>query len=467
MLFSSLEFLFRFLPIFFIVYYIVPRKCQNIVLFLGSIWFYALGDLHYLPLLLISLLINYGLARWIGRSENTSIQKKIALSLGLCYNIGMLFVFKYANFFIQSLETITEGRLQLPHIHLTMPLGISFYTFTIVSYLVDVYRNEIEAQRNILMVGTYFMMFPQMLSGPIVRFEEIHSQYKARTCTWSRCENGLKIFTIGLGYKVILADQLATLWNSIQTIGFESISTPLAWFGVLSYSLQIYFDFNGYSLMAIGVAEMLGFTLPANFAHPYMAKSVSEFWRRWHMTLGRWFKLYVYIPLGGNRKGTLKLIRNLFLVWLLTGLWHGAGLNYLLWGLYLFLFVACEKAFLQRILDRNKLISHIYLLFVIGLSWMLFAITNLHDLSVYLTRLLPFLSSHTGIVVNTSDIIKHIKSYGIFIAIGAFLSTPIAMRWYIRNKKSKACILLLWIVFWYSVYRLALGSNNPFLYFSF
>lgn len=467
MLFSSLEFIFRFLPIFLIIYCIVPKKFQNLVLFFGSLCFYALGELKYIPLILMSVGINYIIACFIGRAKEKASLGTVWLVLGLIYNISMLFFFKYANFFFAGVEALTDHRIYIPDITMTLPLGISFYTFTIVSYLVDVYRKDVMAEKNILKVGTYVCMFPQLLSGPIVRFQEMSGQLAERKCTIARLESGLKIFTVGLGYKVILANQLSTLWNSIQTIGFESISTPLAWFGVLSYSLQIYFDFNGYSLMAIGVGEMLGFTLPVNFAHPYMAKSVSEFWRRWHITLGQWFKNYVYIPLGGNRKGKLRQIFNLFVVWFLTGLWHGAGLNFLLWGFYLFLFIACEKLLLKPILERNSVLSRVYLLFVIGLSWMIFAITDFHELSIYFTRLFPFLSKQGGIAVNSADIIKQMKTYGIFIILGIFLSTPIAMRWYIKKKKSRICITILVAVFWYSVYLLAIGSNNPFLYFSF
>ena len=467
MLFSSLEFIFRFLPIFLILYYIVPKKFRNLVLFFGSLCFYALGELKYIPLILMSMVLNYIVACFVGRAKEKGSQGTVWLVLGLIYNFSMLFFFKYANFFFTGVEALTGNRIHFPDVTMALPLGISFYTFTIVSYLVDVYRNEVIAEKNFLKVGTYLCMFPQLLSGPIVRFEEISGQLAERKCTAARFESGLKIFTVGLGYKVILANQLSTLWNSIQTIGFESISTPLAWFGVLSYSLQIYFDFNGYSLMAIGVGEMLGFTLPVNFAHPYMAKSVSEFWRRWHITLGQWFKNYVYIPLGGNRKGKLRQIFNLLVVWLLTGLWHGAGLNFLLWGLYLFLFIACEKLILKPILARKPVLSRIYLLFVIGLSWMLFAITDFHELAIYFSRLFPFLSKHKGIAVNSADIIKQMKSYGLFIIVGIFLSTPVAMRWYIKNKKSRVCITILLVVFWYSIYLLAIGSNNPFLYFSF
>lgn len=467
MLFSSLEFIFRFLPCFLILSYITPKKMRNLVLFVGSIFFYALGELKYVPLILMSVAVNYLVAWGMGKKWEKGKTKTVWLLLGFFYNLGMLFFFKYANLFFSWMEVCTHGRLVLPKVTATLPLGISFYTFTSMSYLIDVYRKKISYERNVLRFATYLCMFPQLLSGPIVRYSDLSDQLEERRYHSGRFESGLKIFTVGLGYKVILANQLATLWNSIETIGFVSISTPLAWLGVLSYSLQLYFDFNGYSLMAIGIGEMLGFTLPVNFAHPYMARSVSEFWRRWHITLGAWFKDYIYIPLGGNRKGRIRQIFNLLIVWLLTGLWHGAGMNFLLWGFYLFVFITLEKLLLQPVLSRSQFFSRIYLLLAIGLSWMLFAITDFNELGIYFSRLFPHLTKIQGIMVNHADILKQLKSYGVLLMLGIFFCTPFPMRWYIKNKNRFVCILFLTVIFWYAVYLLTLGNNNPFLYFRF
>lgn len=467
MIFSSLEFIFRFMPCFLIIYYLMPHQIRNIVLLSGSILFYAIGEPRYVPLILVSAAINYVVALRVEKETDSIKRKKAWLGLGLAFDLGMLFYFKYTNFFLEGVAAISHHTVKVPVVNSVLPLGISFYTFTSVAYLVDVYRGDIKAERSKVRFGTFFCMFPQLLSGPIVRYSEIRDSLRERRNTMSRLESGLKIFTIGLGYKVILANQLATMWNSIQTIGFESISTPLAWLSVIGYSLQIYFDFNGYSLMAIGIGEMLGFSLPVNFAHPYMSRSVGEFWRRWHITLGSWFKTYVYIPLGGNRCSKLRQVFNLFVVWLLTGLWHGASLNFVLWGGYLFVFITLEKLLLEKWLARNKVISRVYLLLVIGISWMLFAITDLHEIGMFLTRLFPFLPSSGGIAVNHSDFIKQISSYGVLILLGVFLSTPLPMRWYIRYKNRAVCIFGLLGVFWFSIYLIALGNNNPFLYFRF
>jgi len=467
MLFSSLEFIFRFIPCFLIIYYLVPKKARNLILLLGSLIFYALGEFRYVPLILLSAVINYCAAIQVQKCTQNKSQRNLWYGLGLVYDLGMLFIFKYANFFMKGIEVVTHHAASVPIVTAALPLGISFYTFTSVAYLTDVYRGEIEAEQSVVRFGTFFCMFPQLLSGPIVRYSEIESTLYDRRGGLGRVESGLKIFTVGLGYKVILANQLGTLWNSIQTIGFESISTPLAWLGMLGFSLQIYYDFSGYSLMAIGVGEMLGFSLPVNFAHPYMSHSVGEFWRRWHITLGNWFKRYVYIPLGGNRCSKPRQVLHLLVVWLLTGLWHGAGMNFLLWGLYLFVIIALEKLLLQSWLAKSPVVSRVYLLIVIGISWMLFAITDLSELGMFFTRLFPFLSCKGGIAVNHADFMKQLSSYGVLLVLGMICSTPLPMPWYIRYKNNSVCVIGLLGVFWYSIYLLALGSNNPFLYFRF
>lgn len=467
MLFSSLEFLFRFLPIFLFLYYIVPMKFRNGILFAGSVVFYALGEVKYVPLLFLAILVNYLCGLGMERAKQKETSGRAWLILGLLYHFGLLFFFKYTNFFFQELSDLLRGSITLPQVNVELPLGISFFTFASASYLCDVYLEKIPAERRITRLSLYSFMFPQLLSGPIVRYQELHKQVENRNYSFQRVESGLKIFVIGLSYKVILADQLSTLWNSIQTIGFESISTPFAWMGMISYSLQLYFDFSGYSLMAIGVGEMLGFQLPVNFAHPYMARSVSEFFRRWHITLGDWFRDYVYIPLGGNRKGRIRQIFNLAVVWILTGLWHGAGNHFILWGCYLFFFIMLEKLVLQKFLGKYNVISRIYLLLVIALSWMIFVIPDLNQLGIYIARLFPFLSGNHGIAVNALDYVKQLKSYGVLLLLGIFLATPIPMRWYIKWKNHPIFVILFLAIFWYCVYLVTLGNNNPFLYFRF
>jgi alginate O-acetyltransferase complex protein AlgI len=307
-------------------------------------------------------------------------------------------------------------------------------------------------------------MFPQLISGPIMKYSDISVQIKSRVYSFHNLEKGLKMFIIGLGLKVLIADRIGILWNDIQTIGFESISTPLAWLGAFGYSLQLYFDFYGYSLMAIGLGRILGFSLPDNFDHPYISRSVSEFWRRWHITLGRWFKNYIYIPMGGNRSGTKRLILNLFVVWAFTGLWLGASWNFILWGLTLFVLICCEKLFLKKLLERSKVLSRVYVLTVMPLTWMLFAISSLADIKIYFGRMFCLIP---GISVNLNDFFKYIIIYKVYFILGIFFCMPFAWKWYSKHEKSILCYIILLVVFWYSVYQLANGINNPFLYFKF
>jgi alginate O-acetyltransferase complex protein AlgI len=401
------------------------------------------------------------------KAENTPSRRKAWLVVALTYDLGILFFFKYINFTIENLNYmiggITEDSLIAP-ISIALPLGISFYTFQIMSYVIDIYKGEIRAKKSILCLSTYLCMFPQLISGPLVKYSDISIQLKYRQYSLQNIEKGLKLFTIGLGFKVLIADRIGILWKDIQTIGFESISTPLAWLGAFGYSIQLYFDFYGYSLMAIGLGAMLGFSLPDNFSHPYMAKSVSEFWRRWHISLGKWFKNYVYIPLGGNRKGIKRLVFNLFIVWTLTGIWHGASWNFILWGLMLFILISMEKLFLRSVLDQSKIFSRVYVLFVMPLTWMLFAITRLSEIRIYFGRLF---SCIPGICVNPYDFTKYIGIYKWYFLAGIFFCMPFAWNLFKKYERNILCNIILLCVFWYSIYQLANGMNNPFMYFKF
>lgn len=308
-------------------------------------------------------------------------------------------------------------------------------------------------------------MFPQLIAGPIVNYSEVYEQLKVRTFSWANFNNGFKTFTLGLASKVLLANRIGGLWTQVVNIGAESITTPLAWMGIIAFSLQLYFDFYGYSLMAIGLGEMMGLTLPQNFNYPYYSLSMTEFWRRWHMTLGRWFREYVYIPLGGSRKGKLRTILNLFVVWALTGLWHGADWNFVLWGLFLFVVLVLEKTFYLKYLERFKVLGHIYMAFLIPLSWLLFASGSIQEIGVYLTRLFPIHgASETAFA---QDFIKYGEMYGPTMVIGLILSQPVLVRFYKRFKDSWWMSFLLLGLFWGSLYYLHLGLDNPFLYFRF
>ena len=330
MVFSSLAFIFRFMPLFFLCYFLTPKPFRNIVLFLGSIIFYAVGEPVYVLLMLFSILVNFMLCVHMAR-EKRARQRKWLLGCILILDFGMLFLFKYYDFAAQNVNLLLH-REAVPMLNLTLPLGISFYTFQIASYAADIYRRKMKHTGTLLEFATYVSMFPQLIAGPIVQYQEVSSELESRKTTLYSIEKGLEIFCFGLGAKVLLANKIWIFWNQIQGIGYANLSTPAAWMGAVAYSFHIYFDFWGYSLMAIGLGHMLGFHLPRNFESPYMVKSVTEFWRKWHMTLGRFFREYVYIPLGGSRNGRFQTLRNLAVVFITTGIWHGAGWNYIIWG---------------------------------------------------------------------------------------------------------------------------------------
>ena len=454
-----MEFLLFFLPLFLVIYGLTPKNARNVTLLSGSLVFYALGEPKYLLLLMISVLVNYffglHLERNVKKEDKDKKHKKkrnkkqnIVLALALLFNVGLLALFKSG-----------VGGAGLP-------LGISFYTFQILSYLLDVYRGEQKRERSFLMLASYITMFPQLLSGPIVNYGEIRESLRERPFTAAGVQEGLKLFTMGLASKVLLADRLAILWNDLQMIGFQSISTPLAWFGAAGYSLQLYFDFWGYSLMASGVMVMLGFEFIPNFNHPYAAKSISEFYRRWHVTLGSWFRDYVYIPLGGSRCSKSRLAMNLAIVWLLTGIWHGNGLNYLIWGAVLGLFIILEKLVYGKYLQKAPVAGNLYVLLLIPLTWVTFAVTDLKKLGIYFGRLFPMIGG-AGIAVNQQDIFRYAENYGIYFIAGIALCIPAVYELFEKHKRNPIVILLLAAVFWASVYLLCSSAGNPFMYLKF
>lgn len=471
MVFSSLTFLFAFLPIFLVLYYCSPAKYRNGLLFTGSLVFYGIGEPLYLCLIICSVLVNLGIGLLIDRSGRLS-GKRLWLITGLLYNFGLLFFFKYTNFFLENINGVLKlchSGTQLKLLELTLPLGISFYTFQIVSYIIDVYRGKVKADHSVISLGAYLCMFPQLIAGPIVVYSDIRRELHERTITIHNLDDGLKTFILGLGFKVLLANRVGTLWNEVCTIGFESISTPLAWLGSLAYSMQLYFDFCGYSLMAIGLGKMLGFTIPENFHHPYLSRSVTDFWRRWHITLGAWFREYVYIPLGGNRKGRIRTIVNLGIVWLLTGFWHGAAWNFILWGVFIFLLEILEKNLLLPVLNHKSIaahiFSHIYMILYILVSWTIFAISDFNQLAMYLARMFPFFGM--GHTLNSYDFVKYLTDYGVLLICCILFCTAGPEKLYHRFKNKLGGIVIALIIFWYSVYYLAIGMNNPFLYFRF
>ena len=334
MVFSSILFLFRFLPVAFAAYYLAPKRLKNFVLLVVSLVFYSWGEAKYFPVMISCILVNYISAILIDKYRDNVRIRRTVLVLSCIFNLGTLGFFKYTNFVVGNLNSLFG--LSLPSINLVLPLGISFYTFQTMSYTLDVYMGKVPAEKNLIDLGAFVVLFPQLIAGPIVRYTDIARELKERSVTLPAVQEGIKIFILGLGSKVLIANNVGALWTEVETIGagvgYLSVSTPLAWLAVLAYSLQIFFDFNGYSLMAIGLGKMMGFEFPKNFDFPYISRSFTEFWRRWHMTLGSWFREYLYIPLGGNRVSKPRLIFNLFVVWAATGLWHGASWNFVLWG---------------------------------------------------------------------------------------------------------------------------------------
>lgn len=465
MSFTTIEFMFRFLPIFLIVYYVVPTRYKNMILLIGSFVFYAWGQHFYLLLLMLSIVVNYTFGRLIGERQ---AQKKLLLVLGLIYNFGLLVFFKYTNFFIENINALlTATHIQIPTISVVMPLGISFYTFQVVSYLVDVYRGEQRPVKNIINLGVYIAMFPQVTSGPIGLYSELEPTLLRRHCSVLNLESGLKTFIIGMGAKMLLANPMGTLWAGMSRYGYETLSCPYAWLGAFGYSFQLYFDFAGYSLMAMGLGQMLGLYVPRNFDHPYISGSMAEFWRRWHMTLGRWFKKYLYFPLGGSRCSFAKTIRNTFVVWAFTGLWHGASWNFVLWGLIFFVLLTIERLGLGKLLAKTKVLKHIYVIFLIPLTWVVFALPNMQDIATYFSRLFPFFADNTASFVNTKDVIRALHDYWYLLIACVVFCLPFPSRWYEKHKNSKLVILGLVLIYLMSVYKMQTQTSNPFLYYQF
>ncbi len=451
--FTNYEFFFRFFPIFLVLYYVLPRKWQNPLLFIGSIVFYTFGQLRFMPLLLALTIFNY----WLAYRQQTYDNKKKAfrrrdLTLAVSIDVFALFLFKV-------LALSIDGRW--------LPLGISFYIFKMISFQADMYMGRIEKNIDFFSVAAYFTMFPQITQGPIMRYDEDVFK-KPRRFSLVNLEQGLTYFILGMAMKVLLADRIAILWNEISKIGYESISTSLAWLGAYGYSFELYFDFWGYSLMAAGLGIMLGFPFVENFHHPYASKNIATFYRDWHMTLGSWFRDYIYIPLGGSRVSPAKIFRNLMIVWAITGLWHGGTINFLIWGLVLGLIIVLERFAIKDLLKKVPVIGRFEVLVIIPLTWVVFAITDLSDLGVYFARLFPFFG--IGETANPGDFLKFFGIYWVYFAASVLLLIPSVFSCFTRKLKGAAGSLqklLIFILFLVSLYYVSNGSSNPFLYFSF
>ena len=470
MLFSSIPFLYYFLPLVLAVYFLVPRGAKNAVLFASSLLFYAWGEPKFCVFMLLSILQGFLFGRLIEKNAQRPTWSKLFLTASIVLSLGLLGYCKYADFFISSVNAVTGLSLKL--LRVALPIGISFYTFQILSYVVDVYRGDVPAQKSFLKLGTYIAMFPQLIAGPIVKYRDVSNQlhvYKHRY-TLSQIEEGMTLFTFGLAKKVLLADAIGALWTDIigvaaspstTFVGLANASTPLVWLGIIAYSLQLYFDFSGYSMMGIGMGKMLGFDFPANFNYPYISASITEFWRRWHMTLSGWFREYVYIPLGGNRKGLKRQILNLFIVELLTGIWHGANWNFICWGLYYFVLLAIEKLFLLPHLKKGKVWPHIYTLFLVVVGWAMF-VGN--DTGVSFGLLFQKLFIPSGGV----SPLYFLRNYGVLLIVSVICCTPLIEKIWntLRRNVITRCATILLLLVVSTAYVVG-STNSPFLYFNF
>lgn len=462
MVFTSINFLYYFLPIVLILYFIVPKKYKNLLLLISSLLFYFYGEPKYIILMIIEIVLAYFEARLIEKYKSKEI-----FIFSIFIHVLLLCIFKYTNFLITNINGIFNTNISL--LNIVLPIGISFYTFQIISYLADVYKGKVKAQKNFISLATYVSLFPQLIAGPIVRYETINKELDNRKQTFNDFSSGISRFIIGLSKKVLIANILGELCNIFILSSEKTIL--FYWIYGISYSLQIYFDFSAYSDMAIGLGRMFGFHFMENFDYPYISKSITEFWRRWHISLSSWFKDYVYIPLGGSREGTFKLIRNILIVWLLTGLWHGSEWTFILWGSFIGILLVIEKLLLNKYIEKlPSVVKRIYTLFIIMISFIIFSGSNINESFSNIIGLFnfsnPFINKFT---------IHYLKDYGLILIIAIFLSTPILKNTIIKLKENKKInniinileIIVLLILLVIVTSYLIDSSYNPFLYFRF
>ena len=466
MLFSSIPFLYYFLPLTLLCYFLAPRRAKNAVLLLFSLVFYAWGEPKYVLFMVASILQGYLFGRLVEKYRNYPRRSKLFLTVSVLFSLLLLGYCKYADFFIRSFNAVTG--LSVPLLRVALPIGISFYTFQILSYVVDVYRGTVAAQRNLIDLGTYIAMFPQLIAGPIVRYADIEPQLKERRSTPDMIAAGAQRFVLGLAKKVLIANvlyQLITVYKSTT-----QPSVLYSWMYAAAYMLHIYFDFSGYSDMAIGLGKIFGFHFAENFNYPYISRSATEFWRRWHMSLGSWFRDYVYIPMGGNRVAPARRYFNILVVWILTGLWHGADWNFVLWGLFFAVFLIMEKGFLLKPLQKLPVLSHLYTLLLVAVSFVIFDSAGLSEAATHLGRMF----GAGGVPLVTGEALYYLGSYAVTFVIAVIGATPLPARLAHRLSEGKggralsvlapaALIVLLAVVTAYLVD----GSFNPFLYFRF
>ena len=472
MVFSSLLFLFRFLPAVLILYYIAPRKLRNVILLLFSLFFYAWGEPKYVFLMLFTITMDFFIGKGIDKAKKEGNQKKAKrfLMISILVDLSILGFFKYADFLIGTVNTLTGAGI--PLLGIPLPIGISFFTFQTMSYTIDVYKGSTEVQKNWIKYGTYVSMFPQLIAGPIVQYKTIAEQMEHRKENTSDFSEGIHRFMIGLGKKVLIANNIGALWDAIAVLPVDGLTAGTAWLGALAYTFQIYFDFSGYSDMAIGLGKMFGFHFLENFNYPYISKSITEFWRRWHISLSSWFKEYVYIPLGGNRCKIAKQIRNILVVWMLTGIWHGANWNYVLWGCYYGALLLIEKLVLKKVLNRLPgIIQRIYTMFFVVIGWIIFKCEDMADGISYLKAM--FGGFGQGLWNN--ETIYLLGNYAVLFVLAILGSTMLpkkAAGVVLGGRKRTWAENVIYIafyavIFFVSVAYLVDATYNPFLYFRF
>ena len=473
MVFSSLLFMFRFLPAVLILYYVLPKRFRNMILFLFSLFFYAWGEPKYVFLMLLSITVDYFAGIKIGSCkdrENISGARKW-LIISVVYNLSVLGFFKYADFLIGSVNGILGT--EIPLLHIPLPIGISFFTFQTMSYTIDVYRRATSPQKNWMRYGTYVSMFPQLIAGPIVQYKTIAEQLQGRKETADDFADGINRFVIGVGKKVLLANNIGALWDTVSGMGAANLPVATAWIGALAYTFQIYFDFSGYSDMAIGLGKMFGFHFLENFRYPYTSKSITEFWRRWHISLGSWFREYVYIPLGGNRCSLAKQIRNIGIVWMLTGIWHGASWNFMIWGVYYGILLILEKFVFGKTLQKlPKVLQNIYTMFFVILGWMLFAFDRLSAGEQYIRAMFGGFGQRFFDATTIYLLYNH--AVLLVILILGVTRIPAVLAEKLKTKLSgySEITVTLQGIFYMGIFLLAIAylvdaSYNPFLYFRF
>ena len=465
MVFSSILFMFIYLPVVLAVYYIVPTKWRNLWLFIVNLVFYGWGEPVYILLMMLSICVNYFNGRMIDKYRSDDKKARRFLVANTVVNLALLVFFKYYNLLAETISLIPG--IALPELDITLPIGISFYTFQTMSYPIDVYRGDADVQKNFISFGTFVALFPQLIAGPIVRYKDIADQLGFRANSVEQFASGVQRFIVGLGKKVLIANNLGLLWDIYAAQTASQLTFAGSWIGALAFSLQIYFDFSGYSDMAIGLGRMLGFEFLENFNYPYIAQSVTEFWHRWHISLSTWFRDYVYIPLGGNRKGLKRQLLNILIVWALTGFWHGASWTFLLWGIYYAIFLIMEKAFLLKALEKTpSFIRHVYTVLVAIVGWVVFQTATIDDAFVFYRAM--FGMGQAGFISGTD--IYYLCSYAVIFIIGIVACLPAGARLFNRlpgKVKAVAAPVLILIVLIISTAYLVDATYNPFLYFRF